>query len=268
VATRLPTLDLQSSVTAATTTLRIRRIGNLGNIPTFEPAVGLFVDGAFRSRSMLGSADLLDVERIEVLSGPQSTLYGKNASAGVVAIYTRPPGDRLAGTAELTGGWIESNGSPATGKINVALSGPLSPDWGAGLAGAYSRHGHTFTNALLEGSDGNDLSRSAFRGQLSWSPSDRLSVRLLGGYLNVDDDEGESDVYLAPGAGSTAIARALQQRGLSSGCPDNEPHNRTSCSIATNHLDLRAADLTLVAEYALANGMRLTSISGWDRYED
>ena len=49
-----------------TTTLRIRRVGNLGNIPTFEPAVGLFVDGAFRSRSLLGASDLLDVERIEV----------------------------------------------------------------------------------------------------------------------------------------------------------------------------------------------------------
>ena len=92
LAARSPMLDYQESVTAATATLRIRRVGNIGNIPTFEPAVGYFEDGAFRSRSLFVSADLLDVERIEVLRGPQTTLYGKNTGAGVVALYSRSPG--------------------------------------------------------------------------------------------------------------------------------------------------------------------------------
>jgi iron complex outermembrane recepter protein len=267
-AVRLPAFDLQSSVTTVTTTLRIRRVGNLGNIPTFEPAVGLFVDGAFRSRSMLGTADLLDIERIEVLSGPQSTLYGKNASAGVVAIYTKAPGERFTAAGELSGGWIDTAGTPGSGRLSVALSGPLSSTWGAGLAAAHSEHGHTLSNALREGADGNEQSRSTVRGQLSWSPNDQLKLRLIAGYVDIADDEGESDVYLAPGARSTAVAESLRQQGFAPACPDNAPHNRTTCSVATNHLDLEAYDLTLIGEYELKNGWMLTSITGWDRYRN
>jgi outer membrane receptor protein involved in Fe transport len=108
LAASLPALDMQRSVSAVTTTLRIRRVGSLGNIPTFEPAVGLFVDGAYRSRSLLGTGDLLDVGHIEVLSGPQSSLYGRSASAGVVSIYTRRPENQLAGNAEFSGGVVDS----------------------------------------------------------------------------------------------------------------------------------------------------------------
>ena len=109
VATSMPTLDMQRSVSLLTTTLRIRRVGSLGNIPTFEPAVGLFVDGAYRSCSLLGTGDLLDVDHIEVLSGPQSSLYGRSVSAGVVSIYTRRPDRQFRGDAEITGGVVDSS---------------------------------------------------------------------------------------------------------------------------------------------------------------
>lgn len=85
----VPSLEVQSSSSAITTNFRLRRVGNLGNIPTFESAVGVFIDGAFRSRAVLDANDLFDIERIEILRGPQSTLYGKNVSAGVVGIYTK-----------------------------------------------------------------------------------------------------------------------------------------------------------------------------------
>jgi iron complex outermembrane recepter protein len=86
VARQLPFFELQRSASTTTTNFRIRRIGNIGNIPTFEPAIGLFVDGALRSRSFLGAGDLLDVQRVEVLAGPQSTLYGKSTSGGSVQV--------------------------------------------------------------------------------------------------------------------------------------------------------------------------------------
>ncbi|HKE93325.1 MAG TPA: TonB-dependent receptor [Povalibacter sp.] len=268
VALALPALDLQTSVSPVTSTLRIRRVGSLGNIPTFEPAVGLFVDGAFRSRSLLATGELLDVERIEVLSGPQSTLYGKNVSAGVIAVYTRKPTDELTGNAEMTGAVIDAAGSPAWGKLQVGLSGPLATNLGGSIAAAWSAHGHTFTNALPGGPDGNDESRTTLRGQLLWSPDERLQLRLIAGYMREQDDQGESDVYLAPGARSTTIALALQQAEGVAPCPDNVPHNRTSCSVATNGLDLESADLTLLADYRFANGWTLSSVTGWDRYQD
>ena len=251
LASAVPTLDLQSSVSPVTTTLRIRRVGSLGNIPTFEPDVGLFVDGAFRSRSLLGTGELLDVEHVEVLNGPQSSLYGKNVSAGLVAVYTRKPGGVFAGEAELTGGLIDAPNSAGLGRARISLSGPISGTLGGSLAAAWSQHGTTLSNALPGGADGNDLARATMRGQLLWSPSGELELRLLGGYLQERGDQGESDVYLAPGARSTTLAAALQQLDPGAVCPDNQPHDRTTCSVATNALDLEATDLTLLANYRL-----------------
>lgn len=267
ISQRLPTLDQQRSSTLTTTTFRIRRVGNLGNIPTFEPAVGLFVDGAFRSRSLLGTNELLDVERIEVLSGPQSTLYGKNVSAGLVAIYTRLPTEQFEGRAEATGGWIDAPGTPALRQFKLGISGPLSDDWRAGLAAAHSRHGHTLANELAGARDSDDEDRLAARGQLLWSPNERLDLRLIAGYAQEKDDQRTADAYLAPGTASSTVAGILRESGVARTCGDNVPHNRRVCAVAPNALDLETVDLTLLGRYRLANGWTLDSISAWDRYE-
>lgn len=267
VAERVPTLDLQSSVTATTTSLRIRRVGSLGNIPTFEPAVGLFVDGVFRSRSLLAASDFVEVERIEILSGPQNILYGKNASAGVVALYTKAPTEHFEGSAEATTGLLDTAGSPSLTQFKLRLGGPLTSTVRASVAAVRSAHGNTMSNALAGGPDGNDDDRLALRGQLSWSPGDALDLRLLAGYAREDDDAGESDIFLAPGASSTLVAGILQRAGFASECGDNQPRNRKTCSVAMPTLDLEAVDLTLLGTYHLANGWTLTSVTGWDRYE-
>ena len=268
VATSMPTLDMQRSVSPLTTTLRIRRVGSLGNIPTFEPAVGLFVDGAYRSRSLLGTGDLLDVDHIEVLSGPQSSLYGRSVSAGVVSIYTRRPDQQFRADAEFTGGVVDSARSTGMGRVKLGVSGPLSETLGGSIAAAYSGQGLSFRNALPGGPDGDDLARTTARGQLSWSPNEQFELRLIAGYLQEQDAQGESDVYFAPGAPSTTVAGLLQQQESVAPCPENVPHDRTTCSVATNLLDLTAADLTVDLNYRLANGWTLSSLTGWDRYKD
>ncbi|HJY38308.1 MAG TPA: TonB-dependent receptor [Steroidobacteraceae bacterium] len=265
LALHAPVFDLQRSVGAATTTLRIRRIGTLGNVPTLEPAVGLFVDGAYRQRSFL-AADLLDIGRVEILAGPQSTLYGRNVSAGVVALYTREPPAQLQAWGEVTGGALDVAHSPGIFDVKAGVGGPLSPTVSASVAGAYSRHGHTLFNALPGMPDGDDRSRWTWRGQALWD-GESLRLRLLAGYSQEADDQGESDVYLAPGSRSATIAAALAQRGLAPVCPDNIPDNRRTCSVATNHLDLDALDLTLIADISLDNGWTLTSTTAWDKYD-
>lgn len=260
-----PFLGVQRSVGAATTTLRIRRIGNLGNVPTLEPAVGLFVDGAYRQRSFL-APDLLDVGRVEVLAGPQTTLYGRNVGAGVVALYTREPPAGLQTWAEVTGGEFDLPGSPGIFDMKAGIGGPVTPTVRASVAAARSQHGHTMFNALAGMPDGDDQSRWTWRGQLLWE-GEPLRVRLIVGYLQERDDQGESDVYLAPGSRSALAAATLEQRGLAPRCPDNIPNNRRTCSVATNKLDLSALDVTLIADAILANGWRLTSTTAWDRYD-
>jgi iron complex outermembrane recepter protein len=265
LAVHAPVFDIQRSVGAATTTLRIRRIGTLGNVPTLEPAVGLFVDGAYRQRSFLVQ-NLLDIGRVEVLAGPQSTLYGRNVRAGVVALYTREPPPLLQAWGELTGGTFDIAGSPDIFEMKAGLGGPLSTAASASLAGAYSQHGHTLFNALPGMPDGDDQSRWTWRGQAVWQ-GESLRMRLIGGYTREADDQGESDVYLAPLARSTALAATLAQRGLTPTCPDNVPHNPRTCSVATNQLDLTALDLTFIADAQLPNGWTLISTSAWDRYD-
>ena len=137
----------------------------------------------------------------------------------------------------------------------------------ASVAAVRSGHGNTLSNALAGGPDGNDDDRLALRGQLSWSPSDDLELRLLAGYARENDDPGESDVFLAPG-------RAVEHRGRDSAAGRfgqrmrrQQPRNRRTCSVATPKLDLEAVDLTLLGSYRLANGWTLTSVTGWDRYE-
>jgi iron complex outermembrane receptor protein len=105
-----------------------------------------------------------------------------------------------------------------------------------------------------------------WRGQVLWA-KDPLRVRLLAGYSQERDDQGESDVYLAPGSRSAATAATLAQQGLAPTCPDNVPDNRRTCSVATNQLDLTALDVTLVTDASLADGWTMTSTTAWDRYD-
>jgi iron complex outermembrane receptor protein len=268
LATQSPMLDYQDSVGAPTTTLRIRRVGNIANIPTFEPAVGLFVDGAFRSRSLFAHSALLDIERIEVLRGPQTSLYGKHAGAGVLAIYTQEPGDRLEALAEAGGGVLEAPGNPELLELRASLAGPIFGQLRGSIAAGGTWHGDTAKNALAGAPGGNEREQFGLRGQLAWTAAERLALRLIAGYFGRNDAEGESDVVYVPGAGSTELLEDLQRQDMTGICPNNRAHDRISCSVAANHLDLVAADATLIADYGLANGWMLHSLTGYEHYRD
>ncbi|MGC4090186.1 MAG: TonB-dependent receptor [Polyangiaceae bacterium] len=87
----VPSLRVGERQNSANTNFFIRGFGNGANNAGIEPSVGVFIDGVYRSRTASQISDLPDIERIEVLRGPQSTLFGKNASAGVISIITKKP---------------------------------------------------------------------------------------------------------------------------------------------------------------------------------
>lgn len=266
LAARVPMLGFQESVGAPTTTLRIRRVGNIGNIPTFESAVGYFVDGAYRSRSLFATTPLLDIERIEILRGPQTALYGKNVGAGVIAAYTREPGEGFEAGAEASLGLLDAPGDPGLASLRAHAGGTVAGMLRAGLAVGGDWRETTVRDALPPRRDGNALARVAGRGQLAWTHGDGLDLRLIVGWQQRDNAEGESDVVYVAGARSTQILEALQALDLTGSCPDNRARNRVSCSVATNRLDLDALEVTLLADYRLANGWSLHSLTSYEDY--
>ncbi|ACT59155.1 TonB-dependent receptor [Hirschia baltica] len=176
----VPSLRVGQLERAANTTFSIRGFGNGGNNVGIEPSVAVFIDGVFRTRSAGSLGDFPDVERVEVLRGPQSTLFGKNASAGVVSLVTKKPAFDWEGKIEGTYG----NYNQAIAKAYV--SGPISESLAFSLAGSVNtRDG--YVNNLATGEDLNNRDRNMVRGQLLFEPSDDLSIRLIADYDKIDE---------------------------------------------------------------------------------
>jgi len=265
LARQVPALQVQTNTSAATTNYRMRRVGNLGSIPTFEPAVGVFIDGAFRNRPLFSSGDMFDIERVEILRGPQSTLYGKNTTAGVVAFYTRAPSEEFSGSADFTVGQIEGASDATSYRFVGGISGPLTDTLGASLGLSYSTHDPVDESVLsVDNPEANDLERVAVRGQMLWQPSDALSVRLLAGIMEEDDETLTPDTYIEPGSGAATAGAVLRQFGLAQSCASNDPLDRKLCTRVAGTTDLEAREATLLVDYTLANDWTVTSVSSWD----
>jgi len=179
--TVVPSLVVGQRQSAAQTNFFIRGFGNGANNVGIEPSVGVFVDNVFRSRTAAQIMDLPDVQRIEVLRGPQSTLFGKNASAGVISITTRTPSFDFAGSGELTYG----NYNAIVGKAYV--TGPVSKDLAASFAAGFNTRDGFYKDAGT-GHRTNERNRWFARGQLFYDPGTDITIRLIGDYSHIDEN--------------------------------------------------------------------------------
>lgn len=180
LSTLVPSLRVRTNQTSANTNFFIRGFGNGANNPGIEPSVGVFIDNVYASRAVSRIADLPDIERVEVLRGPQSTLFGKNASAGVISIVTKRPQFDFGGNVEA------SYGNRDAIVLKGVVTGPLSETIAASLAGSYNRRdGFSFNPVTGDSTD--ERNRWFVRGQLLFEPTSELSVRLIGDYGKIDE---------------------------------------------------------------------------------
>ncbi|NNF95028.1 MAG: TonB-dependent receptor [Altererythrobacter sp.] len=175
-----PSLRVSQLQTASASTFIIRGFGNGDNNFGIEPSVGVFIDGVFRSRSAGALSDLPNVQRIEVLNGPQSTLFGKNASAGVISVVTREPQFTFGGSVEASYG--NFNAIVLKGDV----TGPISDNVAFSLDGSYNKR-DGFGEIVNLGEDINDRNRWALRGQLLFEPTPDLRIRAIADYSKIDE---------------------------------------------------------------------------------
>lgn len=175
-----PSLRVSQLQSSTNTTFIIRGFGNGANNIGVEPSVGVFIDGVFRSRSAGQIGDLANVSRVEVLRGPQSTLFGKNASAGVISVVTREPQFEFGGGAEVTYGNFDQF------ILKGDITGPISDTLAFSIDGNYNKRDGFFNIANLDGRI-NDRNRYGFRGQLLFEPSNDLKLRFIGDYSRLDE---------------------------------------------------------------------------------
>lgn len=176
----VPSLRVSQQQSSANTNFIIRGFGNGANNAGIEPSVGVFVDGVYRSRSNSQISDLPNLQRVEVLRGPQSTLFGKNASAGVISIVTKKPQFEFGGNVEGT--VSNYNGY----RLGGYVTGPISDKVAFSLGGNYNKR-DGYVEDIGDGPDTNERNRWGLRGDLLFEPTDNMSFRLIADYDEIDE---------------------------------------------------------------------------------
>jgi iron complex outermembrane receptor protein len=206
-----PGLTVTSTSSEASTTARIRGVGTVGDNPGLESSVGVVIDGVYRPRNGVGFGDLGEMERIEVLKGPQGTLFGKNTSAGVINVVTKEPEFGFGASGEVTLGNYNAHG------VAASVTGPLYSDKLAGrlYVAARERDGY---NKVVTGRGPSTRDQDAdqgfytVRGQLLFVPDDQATFRVIADYSKRDENCcGAVQIRTGPTAGVLAIVSGQAQ---------------------------------------------------------
>jgi outer membrane receptor protein involved in Fe transport len=264
--------NIHFTETGLSTQMRIRGIGS-DNSQGFEQSVGVYKDGIYHSRAQLFRAPMFDVERVEVMRGPQGTLFGKNSIAGAVDIITAKPTDEFEG--RISGSYETEF---KTKELNGFVSGPLSETVNGRLAVRYYDDPGYMVNTF-KNSDEPETEEQSIRGSLAWEASDNLDVLLVAEHDTFDVQGRAIEITqdtpsISPNPGFNG--RTYQQilglvlpvavpgffNGTTFDNVQDYMRQSNSAEFSENEID----SLTLRADYQMGD-YTLTSLTGGLRFE-
>ncbi len=237
----VPNLSVSRNISGSIITLR--GIGaNSG-----EPSVTTQVDGVYIANS-IAFTDFFDVDRIEVLRGPQGTLYGRNATGGTINVISRQPSDRFEGKARLSYG--NYNAVEASGYV----TGPLTDQLSASIALNYSGHDPYFRNIAPGGHGIASGNSGGGRLQLRWAPSSNFTATTRADYSKVDQWYESYDHLLAPATAPAPLANSLVGS------------YRDVALNANQKIKVKDGGISEDINWQISNHLTLTSITAWRRF--
>lgn len=262
LASTVPSVNFRTGASNKDTSLFVRGVGTISTSPGVEPTVSTVIDGVVLARPGQATLDLLDVSRVEVLRGSQGTLFGKNASAGVINIVTKAP-------ASSTEGYLDASHFTAgnESRLRAGLSGELAPGLRASVTALAGRYDGNVTN-VFNGEKVNGYDKQGLRAKLEWQANAVLKFTLAADVLKSKDDiptgvvTRTQTVAYPSGAVSTfpAFAAALAPVVAS------DDNRQINANLRTEVED-RNRGLSLTGEVKLG-AHTLTSITAWRAWDN
>ena len=245
----VPSLNFQQGNNPTNSSFRIRGVGTSLFNQGVEASVSVVVDGVVAARQVQSFTDFADIERVEVLRGPQGTLFGKNASAGVINVVTARPSKSFEGRASVT--IAEGDEYRASGSV----SGPITDSLRARVTGYYNDVGGHIANAYT-GRKENGFDSWGVRGKLEWDATDRLNLLLAADYRknNADCCQG-----VLVRVGNPQRLSLIGDTGVS-------PDNRQSWNNGATFADSKQSTVSLEGNLDLG-GVTLTSVTAYQKYD-
>ena len=248
------------SPTSGEAAIYIRGIGsNTLGIGT-EPTVGYYVDGVYMPRPQAAVSPFLDLERIEILRGPQGTLWGRNSTAGAINVITRAPEGEFHGRIFTSVSEYDSSETADGRRHGLSLTGPVSSKvWGR-FTGASSRiQSPTWNDFLNAGSDNFDGVN--MRGGLTFLPSDSLTFTVR---ADITDDDAHANFQFKPGDVSPYSTVGTLNRFYGYSEPD-DVHRVAADALPVTPYEESGFSLNI--DKTLGGGTSFTSISGWREFD-
>lgn len=252
----VPSVTFRKGTTSANSAIVMRGVGTISFSIAAEPSVSTVVDGVVLSRSGQSFIDLVDVERLEVLRGPQGTLFGKNASAGLVNIISRGGTDEFEfeGNAEyFEGGEYRFRGS---------MSGPLGGNFSGRLTAFYGIYDGNITNinTAANGNKVNGYERQGIRGIVDYD-SGPTRLRLIADYFEADDDCCAEVTGVSRGAAIDAIL------GIPGGNANGENQRIINHNLITRTED-RQHSFTLSGDFDISDTHTVSLVGGYRNWQN